>query len=218
VKDIVWLRKDEGVMQEMNVQARRKKLYIKPGFQRKMMIIMILLVTIAANLVGGLCFGLISHTLEDELLGATAAQVQMVDSAQAGMLKQGIFEYIFPKILLAELITIALLILLTLRLTHYIAGPVYRLEQNMKEIVRGKLGLRTKLRSKDEFTELADGLNDLVETISQRLDAIDEKITMLECSELTPEQKQVVQSMKTLVLKTPEYREAMGMVDEETEA
>jgi methyl-accepting chemotaxis protein len=179
----------------------RKKLYIKPGFQKKMMIIMILLVTIAANLVGGLCFGLITQTLESEFLASP--ELRITDTAQFPLLKQKIFEYIFPKILIAEFLTVLLLLFLTLRLTHYIAGPVYRLEKNMQEMARGNLELKTVLRSKDEFTELADALNELAESYQGRLLRLDEKIDLLEYSELSPEQTKVLKEVKTLLSLSP---------------
>lgn len=199
-----------------NPRYTRKKLYIKPGFQRKMMIIMILLVTIAANLVGGLCFGLITHTLETEFL--TSPELHITDTAHFPLLKQKIFEYIFPKILIAEFLTVLLLVFLTLRLTHYIAGPVYRLEKNMQELAGGNLELKTVLRSKDEFTELADALNELSESYQNRLLRLKEKIEMLEYSELSPEQNKVLSEIKLLLSLAPteESKKQFKLIAEET--
>jgi methyl-accepting chemotaxis protein len=187
-------------MQEQTVY-KRKKLYIKPGFQSKMMIIMILVVVIAANLVGGLCFLLISSTMEDEFISKVETR-RVVQGAEP-VLSRKIVEYVLPKVAMAEVITILLLLFLTLKLTHYIAGPVYRLEQNMLEMARGRLKLRTTLRHRDEFTEVADALNLLSETYVERLENIQHKVSMLEYSELTPEQKKVLNEMKELLVLEP---------------
>jgi len=188
---------------------QRTTLYIKPTFQRKMMIIMILLVTIASNLVGGLCYGLITWTLEDELLMESA--VTAVDASQIPVLKQKIFAYIFPKIMLAEIVTIFLLFFLTLRLTHHIAGPVYRMEKNMTEMADGNLELRTFFRQRDEFSELAVALNTLADSYVERLKRIQAKVAMLLGSDVSAEQKkhllEIQEELKTSPPKEPSFEE-----------
>ena len=83
-----------------------------------------------------------------------------------------------------------------LRLTHQIAGPVYRLEQNMIKMAKGDLKLRTVLRNRDEFNELAEALNSLGQAYSKRLDKISDQISLLEYTNLTAEQKQALKIIK----------------------
>lgn len=182
-------------------QQSRTTYYVKPGFQRKMMIIIILVVAIAANLVGALCYGLISHTLQTELMDPT---ILGLEPGQIPYLEQKLFQFMFPKVLLAELITILLLALMTLRLTHHIAGPVYRLEQNMEEMAKGNLNLRTSFRSRDEFTELAQALNELGDSYCRRLDRISEIVADLEYTDLSPEQQKALDKMKEYLKKQAE--------------
>ncbi len=193
----------------------RKQLYIKPGFQRKMMIIMILLVTIAANLVGGLCYGLISWTLEDELLMQNVSA--SVDPSQIPILKQNIFSYIYPKVLIAEALTILVLFFLTLRLTHHIAGPVFRLERNMQEMTKGNLELKTFFRNKDEFAELATALNELRDSYLERIDSIRTKLDVLKKTDLSPEQRKMLAELEpklqTTLPKEPGFDEDFQPAD-----
>ncbi|MCJ8345942.1 HAMP domain-containing protein [bacterium] len=180
----------------MNDAKKRKIYFIKPGFQKKMMILMVLLVAIAVNLVGGLCFGLITTTLEDELLSQSGFLGSM-DPSQISLLKTRLFEYLFPRILIAEAITILVLSFLTLRLTHHIAGPVYRLESNLKKMAAGDFSLKTTFRDGDEFKELADALNDFSDAICEQQEVQKSKISQLQATDLSKEQSQLLQEIES---------------------
>tara|TARA_B100000674_G_C37955456_1_gene969369 strand:+ start:2413 stop:2988 length:576 start_codon:yes stop_codon:yes gene_type:complete len=181
------------VNEEFSDGESRRLLFVKPGFQRKMMIIIILVVIIAVNIVGVLCYGFITSTLQSELLDPSVSQL---NPGQVPLLQQKLFEYIFPKVLIAELATILVLAFFALRLTHQIAGPVYRLEQNIIKMAKGDFKLRTVLRNRDEFSELAEALNILGQSYSQRLDKISDQIALLEYTDLTAEQKQAINIIK----------------------
>lgn len=170
----------------------RSRILVKPGFQKKMMIIMILVVIIAVNIVGALIFGFITTTLEEELLLNMQANF---DPAQTSVVQDRLFEYIFPKVLIAEGLTIIALAFLSLRLTHHIAGPVYRLEQSMKTMAKGDFSLRTAFREKDEFEELATALNDLGDSFTAKLEDLESHLENLQKTDLTPEQASMVTSM-----------------------
>ncbi|PCJ19811.1 MAG: hypothetical protein COB02_06380 [Candidatus Cloacimonadota bacterium] len=178
-----------------DMQSKRTKYFVKPGFQKKMMILMILLVAIAVNLVGGLCFGLITATLEDELLSQNGF-LHSMDYTQIALLKTKLFEYIFPRILMAEAVTIFVLSFLTLRLTHHIAGPVYRIESNLKEMAEGNFSLKTTFREGDEFKELADALNNFSEVICDQQELQKSKISQLLATDLTKEQSRLMSELE----------------------
>ena len=180
-------------IEELANSESRRLLYVKPGFQRKMMVIIILIVIIAVNIVGVLCYMLITTTLQTELIDPSLSGLA---PGQIPLLQQKVFEYIFPKVLIAELGTILLLAFLSLRLTHHIAGPVYRLEQNMINMAKGDFRLRTVLRNRDEFSELADALNVLGQSYSTRLNKISEQVKLLEYTDLTAEQRKALSIVK----------------------
>src|SRR5881409_4486386 len=52
-------------------------------------------------------------------------------------------------------------------LTHRLAGPLFRLEQTARELIRGNLALRIRLRDRDELHELAGLLNQVLDTFEQ---------------------------------------------------
>lgn len=52
-----------------------------------------------------------------------------------------------------------LVALVALFLSHRFAGPMYRFEQTLRQMIQGNLGENVRLRSRDEGKELADLLN-----------------------------------------------------------
>lgn len=143
---------------------RRRSYFSKPNFQLKLTIIFMLVVTIVANLVGGICYIFISETAE-KLLRANPDLLPHVDMVTVG-------NVLVPKILLAEAIALSLVFILSILITHTIAGPVYRLERTAQEIARGNLSITTRLRPKDELKELADAFNEMTLGLARRIRAL----------------------------------------------
>jgi|SRR5437879_796116 len=52
-------------------------------------------------------------------------------------------------------------------LTHRLAGPLFRFEQTARELIRGNLALRIRLRKGDELHELAGLLNEVLDTLER---------------------------------------------------
>jgi HAMP domain-containing protein len=59
-------------------------------------------------------------------------------------------------------------------LTHRLAGPLFRIEQTARELIRGNLALRIRLRKGDELHELAGLLNEGLDTLEQAFRGIRE--------------------------------------------
>lgn len=54
-------------------------------------------------------------------------------------------------------------------LSHRISGPVYRFTQVLQGMIRGDLGQVIMLREKDDLQDLKDRLNDMLESLRQRV-------------------------------------------------
>ena len=67
------------------------------------------------------------------------------------------------------MVLIALILSFGIFLTHRIAGPIYRFEQTIRDAMGGNLNARIKLRWADEFKVLASSINDMLNSLSQRL-------------------------------------------------
>jgi methyl-accepting chemotaxis protein len=59
-------------------------------------------------------------------------------------------------------VVIVIMSVLSIFITHKIAGPVYRLKKVLAEVAAGKLGVTITLRKNDDLQDLAAGLNVVV--------------------------------------------------------
>jgi len=59
-----------------------------------------------------------------------------------------------------------LVVVLAMFLTHRFAGPIYRFERSIDELIKGNFGFQIHLRTKDEGKELAEKINDLITVIA----------------------------------------------------
>lgn len=80
---------------------------------------------------------------------------------------------LFKKILSAQWLFIivggSLVVLVTLMLTHRVAGPFYRFEKSLDEMMEGDLSNKIHLRQKDEGKELAQKINAFNYILSDKL-------------------------------------------------
>ncbi|MDY6842810.1 MAG: hypothetical protein SVW57_01775 [Thermodesulfobacteriota bacterium] len=80
---------------------------------------------------------------------------------------------ILPSVVYTNLIIFALLsmvtVLLTLFISHKIAGPMFRFEKELKEIAQGNLTQKILLRKKDQINEIADCLNNMTESLREKV-------------------------------------------------
>ncbi len=72
---------------------------------------------------------------------------------------------ILPALIYTSLITLGLIsfatIIVTLFVSHQIAGPLFRLEKDLKEIGSGNLTKNVSLREKDQLTAMAECMNEM---------------------------------------------------------
>jgi methyl-accepting chemotaxis protein len=97
---------------------------------------------------------------------------------------------ILPSVILTNLITLGLIslaaIVIILFISHKIAGPMFRLENEIKKIGKGNLTLKIKLREKDQITELAEEINKMTRNYHDKIFDIQTKVEHLR--ELAPKQ------------------------------
>lgn len=135
----------------MSSIGRRKRYFIKPGFQSRLTAIFILIVIIVANIVGALVYGFSIEKLENKLVVESKLPIDTSLLGQA----------LLPGVVIAELISILIVCFICIFVTHTIAGPVYRMEKVSRSIGTGDLTNFIKLRPKDELKDLADSMNEM---------------------------------------------------------
>lgn len=67
-----------------------------------------------------------------------------------------------------QLLFLAITFLLSIFLSHRIAGPLYKLRESMQEVARGNFDLRISFRKNDHFNELQDTFNEMIQHLSIR--------------------------------------------------
>jgi methyl-accepting chemotaxis protein len=82
-------------------------------------------------------------------------------------------DYLLPAVILSLLLAFLLSVVITLFFPLRIAGPLYRIERDLKEKVgEGDLTVRFKLRKSDEIRDLADALNLSLEKLQQKIESL----------------------------------------------
>lgn len=67
-----------------------------------------------------------------------------------------------------QMIFLLITFLLSIFLSHRIAGPLYKLRRAIEEVSRGNFDQRISFRKNDHFTELQDSFNDMVQHLGVR--------------------------------------------------
>ena len=78
-----------------------------------------------------------------------------------------IMKTIREKLILNLILMTPVIIILSIFLSHKIAGPIYRLETDIEELSKGNLRKRVRLRKGDELKTIADQINNLASAIDR---------------------------------------------------
>lgn len=184
----------------MSQIRRRKKYFIKPGFQSRLTAIFILIVIIVANIVGALVYGFSVEKLESNLVEEAKLPV---DSKQLG-------QALLPGVIIAELISIFVVAFICIFVTHTIAGPVYRMERVVRNIGEGDLTHFTKLRPKDELKDLADAMNDMTMGLRNKVINLKEVLGQIDESIASAKSSGKVEKLDEAVKAVAAMQESLG--------
>lgn len=155
------------------MQNRRRQYFIDKKFQTKFMVKFASLVVIAAAI-----SGIIVYLMARSTVTTSFENSRLVIKSTA--------DFILPSVLLSGAIVIISVglatILIALFTSHKIAGPLYRLERDIKEVSSGNLQMRFSLRKSDEMKSLADGLNAMVDALKDDVINIKKASSEIEAS------------------------------------
>ena len=134
---------------------QRRTIFIKKNLQFRYMVLMV-----ACVLCGLLIMGLeLTATLND-----------LFDNYP--VLVQPIYDEFIPIVasfFYKIAIYIILVVIISAFVSHKMAGPVYRFEQTCKEIAKGDFSQRVHLRKGDQFTELQDAFNTMMDVVEKNI-------------------------------------------------
>ena len=142
----------------MSQPHRRRRYFIKSGLQIRYLRLILLAIILPTFLLAVCLYYLIFYLMAEQL----GIPESIAYNITPVLNKINI-------ILLIGLPVISILLLFWgLVISHRIAGPVYRLEQDLKKIAEGDFSLRIKLRKKDELTSIAEGINKVLDKIEEK--------------------------------------------------
>ena len=141
----------------------RRNYFIKKEFQSKFIVKFVALVLLGTLVLGGVLF-LYLHLRGAMTTAFVDSRLSIVSTA----------DYVLPSLVVSAIFSVIFISLATvgtvLFLSHRIAGPLFRMEKSIDEIGEGNLSLKTKLRATDEVQKMAEGLNDMAESLRSHID------------------------------------------------
>lgn len=137
----------EDVLIEQPSEQRNQYL-IKPRFQHSMMLETLLVSFILVNSI--VIFGYFLLETTSDL--------------------QSFRQYLAYSIASIEVLAFIVIYFVNRRLSHRIAGPVYKIEGILSSLAQGDFRVKMSLREKDHFQELSEQVNTLVGTLREPLD------------------------------------------------
>jgi hypothetical protein len=77
------------------------------------------------------------------------------------------YELVLPPVIINNLLLMIIIIVVGIFYSHRIAGPMYRLEQDIIRVLNGEKNVQIKLRQKDKMKTLADQVNRLISELEK---------------------------------------------------
>lgn len=149
-----------GDMSQQERIYKRKNYFIKRDFQSKFILKFCLILLIGTILSTGLLFLFSQGTLTSSF-------------EQSRLVIKNTSLAILPSLIYTNLITLGLItlatIVVTLFVSHKIAGPLLRFEKELKEIEKGDLTKSIKLRKKDQIADLSGSLNTMTAGLHEKV-------------------------------------------------
>ncbi|MFA5275448.1 MAG: HAMP domain-containing protein [Candidatus Omnitrophota bacterium] len=174
------------------IHVRRRIHMVKMEFQRNF-----ILKFCAIIIFSSLIIGVIVYVL------SAASMTTAFESSR--LVIKSTSDFILPFLIISCLAGIimsgTLTIIITLFISHRIAGPIYRLEQDIAEIDKGNLNLEIHVRANDELQDLAKSLNQMVKTIRTSIIELDKELSTVPAEALSDNDRQRLENAKSLLKK-----------------
>jgi methyl-accepting chemotaxis protein len=147
----------------MGNQAPRRILFIDRKFQANFILKFLALLLAGTALFNVAAYLILNRRLEGSLYNAH-------------MTIKSVGEILLPSLLSLSVVFLLLLgaaiLMMTLFVSHLIAGPLYAIRRYIERIGEGELDFNARLRSKDQTTPLALTLSDTMQVLNTRIASI----------------------------------------------
>ena len=175
---------------ENNMRKRRRIRIVKMEFQRNFILKFCAIIVFSA-----LTIAAIVYTLSIPSTTTVFENSRLTIKSTA--------DFILPLLILSSLVAIiaagSITIIITLFISHRIAGPLYRLEKDIAEVNRGNLGVEIHVRQKDELQNLAKSLNQMLKTIRNTVGELNKELTDIPATALSDKDQRKLENAKNLL-------------------
>jgi methyl-accepting chemotaxis protein len=164
-KDVVFHNdmKKEIPMSQQKGSNQRKTYFVKKDFQIRFIVKFCMLLLAGVVVSTGLLFFFSPDSLTSSYQ-SSGLEIKHTNIA------------ILPSVIVTNLITLGLItlgvIIVTLLVSHKIAGPLFRFEKELDAVAEGDLTKRVVLRQKDQGKDMADSLNRMISSFHDRISDI----------------------------------------------
>jgi len=124
----------------------RKRYLLKKGFQLRFTLVIIGAMILIALVTGFSIYSAVTQTLVTQFHGENLALIKHA---------------ITYKLLMRSILLIIAIAIISIFISHRIAGPVYKFEQTLRALAQEKEVQEIRLRKHDEFYDLAMAINNL---------------------------------------------------------
>lgn len=155
----------------MKKKNMRREYYIYREIQFKYIRLCLLLMLMVCLIMG--------YTLNETSLGVL---MKMLSKVYPAADIKGLGSIVNSTMILRLLFMIPVVVVATIYLSHRIAGPVYRLERELREIDKGDLSRRIILRKNDDLKKLANEINNVMNRMDIHVSTIRSYIITLQDS------------------------------------
>lgn len=150
---------------------RRKNYFIKKRFQTGFFLRFVLLVLLESVLIVGIFMYIAGDTITTGYFDSVLRVDRTLDV------------FFMPMFLIIVVVGIGISIagmVTFILLSHRIAGPLYRFENDLKEIQKGDLTKRISLRKTDQLEELRGTLNSLIRSLDVRMGKMQSELSEIQ--------------------------------------
>lgn len=148
---------------EVRAYPKRRQYFIDKSFQAKFMLKFCLLILVGGALSVALTMMISQDTLTSSYNGSKLV-IEKTSSA------------IMPSVIIATIVTTVVIsiiaIIVMVFVSHKIAGPMYRFENDLKIIAEGDLKKEIRLRDGDQFSGVVGSLNNMVGSLNDKVSEV----------------------------------------------
>ena len=152
------------------MKNRRKNYVIERNFQTRFILRFILVIVGATLLSTGALLGVFYFKFQ--FGGAELNNLIIMITPEGTSDVSSLFKIVLIPILAANLLILCIIVPYSLVYSHKVAGPVYRFEKSLDLILEGRLDFMIKLRKKDEFKNIAEKMNSLIDYMRRNIEEV----------------------------------------------